>query len=278
MITTEPFYTAEQIRSRLGISTFVLLGQVKVRRESLKQIAEAGIATIEITDQREEFQEEDPSTMKAIVDICKEFGLSITSFHSTSINFDQVGLELEAEIERSKRMIDHLLEIGGRVWSTHVMIKDKGSRLGYEALAKYYQGEDVKLAIENSFDCQSIQECIDWIDSIGHPQIGILFDIGHERNTSGKNPMTMAGEPAKILGNIGHRLYHTHLHDFAEDRDHCPPFEGEIQWVEIFKGLKEIDYQGVFMFESRSSLDYLDTIRKVGTVPERIGKNLKSFP
>lgn len=272
MTTRAPFYTAEQTRSRLGISTWVLHGQMSLGREALRQIADAGIATLEIIDEREEYQEEDPSTMKAIVAACREFGLSVTSFHSRSINYHELGLD--AEIERSKRMIDHLLAIGGKVWGTHVKIEHAETRLGYEALAKYYEGQDLKLVIENGGN-QPIQACIDWIDAVGHPQIGMILDVGHERNASGQNPMTLPGEPTEILRGIGHRLHHIHLHDFVEGRDHHAPFEGEIQWVETFEGLKEIGYQGAFMFEPGPSPQFADTIRKVGVVPEKIEEMTK---
>ncbi len=98
--------------------------------------------------------------------------------------------------------------------------------------------------------------------------------------------MTIPGEPTRILRSIGRRLHHIHLHDFADDKDHHPPFEGDIQWVEIFRGLREIDYRGAFMFEpappyARPTDDSPDhpppslancapVLRKVGAVPEHI--------
>lgn len=271
MTTTEPKYTAEQIRSRLGISTWVLHEAASLEREGLQQIAEAGIVTLEIIDKRDDYQEEDPSTMKELLDACREFGLSITSFHSRSINYHELGVD--AEIERSKRMIDHMLDVGGRVWGTHVQIEHAETRLGYEALAKFYEGQDLKLVIENGGK-QTIQRCIDWIDAIGHPQIGMILDVGHERNAAGQNPMTLPGDPTKILRNIGPRLHHIHLHDFANGADHHAPFDGGIQWAETFRGLCETDYQGAFMFEPRPAPapQFADTLRAVGTVPDRIAE------
>ena len=201
MVTTGPFYTAEQIRSRLGISTYVFEGQAPLDREGLKHVAEAGIATLEICDRRKaeppDFLEEEPATMKGIVAACREFGLTVTSFHSRSISFHDLGLA--AEIERSRRMIDHLLELGGKVWGTHVQIEHPETRAGYEALAKHYEGQDLKLVIENGTRMRRVQACIDWIDAIAHPQIGMIFDVGHERNAEGSNPMTIAQEPTRML-------------------------------------------------------------------------------
>ena len=151
----KPFYTAEQVRSRLGISTYVLYGQMPLQRKAMELIAKAGIAAIEILDQREDFQEEAPRTMREIAAACRESGVSVTSFHSRSVDFHELGLN--AEIERSKRVIDHLLDIGGTVWGTHVRIMHKETRLGYEALAKYCEGENMKLVIENLGN-QSVHE------------------------------------------------------------------------------------------------------------------------
>ena len=268
----ETTYSAEQIRSRLGISTWVLHGQIPLGREALRQIAEAGIATLEIIDLRDEFQEEEPSTMKESLDACREFGLSVTSFHSRSINYHELGLE--AEIDRSKRMLDHLLEVGGNVWGTHVRIEHEETRKGYEALARYYEGQDLKLVVENGGK-QNIQACIDWIDDIGHPQIDMILDVGHERNASGQNPMTLPGDPTRILRSIGHRLPHIHLHDFVGGADHYLPFEGGIQWAETMRGLNEIAYPGAFIFEVRPSPDYADAIRTVGGLPEKLAEMLK---
>ena len=83
-------YTADQIRSRLGISTHVRTGQVPLGPKALRRIADAGIVTLEIIDRREDYPEEDPSSMNGIVAACREFGLSITSFHSRSINFHEL--------------------------------------------------------------------------------------------------------------------------------------------------------------------------------------------
>jgi len=107
-----PVYTAQEVRARLGISTFVLPEETSWP-ELMRRAAEAGIATLEILDRRSEFQEENPATMKQMLAAVREFGLSVTSFHSRSVDFG--GLGLQEEIDRSKLMIDHLLELGGTV-------------------------------------------------------------------------------------------------------------------------------------------------------------------
>lgn len=260
------FYTVEEIRSRLGISTLVF-DETPVDRESYRLIAEAGIRYVEILDRRDTFQEEDPASASDITAACREFGLSIISFHSRSVKFAELGVE--PEVERSKRMIDHLLALGGKVWGTHVRVEHPETRAGYEALARYYEGADLNLVVEN-FTTQSIREVVDWIDAVGHPQVGMILDVGHERTADGEDVMTFAGRPTEILNAIGPRLRHVHLHDFREGKDHWAPFDGGLQWVEVFKALRAIDYRGSILFEPSSNGDAAATIRKVGEVPEKI--------
>ena len=232
---------------------------------------------MEILDIRDQFQEEEPQTMKEIVSACEDLGLSITSFHSRSINYARNGkVQWQKEVDRSKRMIDHLISIGGKIWGTHVLIAEGKTKEAYYELAKYYEGQDICLVIENDmWASQSIQACMEWIDSISHPQIGLLLDVGHERNAQDQNPMTIPDQAAGAIQAIGHRLRHIHLHDFIGGRDHYPPFEqaGELQWHEIFSALKGIDYQGIFMFEPRKEGDgSSNPVGKVGQVPETIAR------
>ena len=62
------------------------------------------------------------------------------------------------------------------------------------------------------------------------------------------------------------RLFHLHLHDFT-DTDHIPPFDGNIQWGEIFAAFKDINYEGVFMFEATSPTPE-EVLRKTAAFPK----------
>ena len=270
-------YSTEEIRSRLGISTSALADKL-LDPSSLEEIRRAGIQYLEIMENpMNQFQEEDPKTMKGIVLACKDLGLSIRSFHTLSIDFARGGEnQRHKEVERSKRIIDHLISIGGNVWVTHIPITEEKAKKSYGELAKYYEGQDICLVVENNMSAsQSIQACIEWIDSISHSQIGLLLDVGHERNAQNQNPMTISGQAVGTIQAIGQRLRHIHLHDFIDGLDHYPPFEkaGELQWCEVFSALKDIDYQGVFVFEPRKEGDRSSNpVGKVGQFPETIAK------
>ena len=100
----------------------------------------------------------------------------------------------------------------------------------------------------------------------------MILDIGHERDAAGLNPMTQPGGPTRILQRCGHRLGHLHLHGFKSGRDHHPPLvDGdEIQWLELFKMLREVNYAGDFNFEPRGMLEAPRTLDDVRQAPEGI--------
>ena len=71
-----------------------------------------------------------------------------------------------------------------------------------------------------------------------------------------------------------HRLFHLHLHDF-QDTDHYPPFDGKIQWDEIFQALCDINYTGELMFEAGSRVSIEDTLEKTAAFPEEFVKRYR---
>jgi len=71
------------------------------------------------------------------------------------------------------------------------------------------------------------------------------------------------------MAGCGHRLFHVHLHDFADTGDHHPPFDGNIRWEEIFRALQDIGYEGEFMFEAAPKISVEETLRKIAAFPQR---------
>lgn len=268
-MATDGFFSADELRARLGVSTVVIDEDTPLDCKVFSSIAGAGIATVEIIDRRDEFHEEDPASMAGVVAACRGAGLTVTSFHSRSVQFQERGVE--AEVARSRRMVDHLLSIGGTVWGTHAAIEEPETTEGYAALAEHYADEDLSLVVENfARPGQQIEDVIAWLDRMDHARVGMILDVGHELTDEGENVFTVAGQPTRLLRAIGPRLRHIHLHDWRDGRDHHAPFTGALQWVEVFRGLRETDYGGAVLFEPGPGPDTLRTLWGVGEVPERI--------
>ena len=87
------------------------------------------------------------------------------------------------------------------------------------------------------------------VDEIGSDRFGMVVDVGHTRDEDGINPFIKPDRARETLAQCGPRLIHLHLHDFLE-RDHIAPMDGNLQWAEVFGALKDIDYQGYYMFEA----------------------------
>ena len=160
-------YNTEEIRSRLGISTSAVRDK-PLDRNLLEQIRQASIRHLEIMENpMNPFQEEYPETMQEIVLICKDLGLSIVSFHTQSINYARGGeAQRREEVERSKRIIDHLISIGGKVWVTHIPIDEDQSKKSYCELAKYYEGRDISFLIENCPRERRLEDCVEFIGDV----------------------------------------------------------------------------------------------------------------
>ena len=70
---------------------------------------------------------------------------------------------------------------------------------------------------------------------------GICIDTGH-RN--------LCGDPVDALRIAGSHLITLHIQDnHGEQDEHLLPDLGQIDWTGVSQALKDIDYQGVFMYE-----------------------------
>ena len=111
-----------------------------------------------------------------------------------------------------------------------------------------------------------------FLDKLDHPQVGMLLDIGHVRNSNGENPMTLPGGPTRVLELCRRRLCHVHVHGFKDGSDHYPPLvDGDlIRWVELFRMLRTVEYAGDINFEPSGEPIHSGTLAAVAAAPERI--------
>ncbi len=269
------FYTEEEIKKRQSISTVMFLKYRPIGEQTLGELARNGITRIELIESRDQFDMADARSMKYIADICNSQGIQIVAYHAhtTMLASPDTEEQRKKEVDLCKRQIDTMIELGGKVWGSHARIMDKNLRKSYEDLARHIEGTNVTVAIENFKHEQLwVEKRVAFLDEIDHPQVGMILDIGHVRNTEGINPMTVPGGPTKVLDMCKKRLCWVHLHGFKDGVDHFPPFaEGEtIQWVEIFRMLRKIGYSRNFNFEPKGEPTHLNTIEETAKAPKRI--------
>ena len=270
------FYTEEEIKKRQSMSTGVFLKYRPIGEQTLGELARSGITQIELMESRDQFDLADKGSMRYIADICRSYGIQIVAFHAQSVTFASLDTEekRKSEVDLCKRQIDIMIELGGKVWGSHAQVMDKNLQKSYEDLARHVEGTDVAVAIENFFMAEDywVEKRVAFLDEIDHPQVGMILDIGHVRNTEGINPMTVPGGPTEVINMCKKRLCWVHLHGFKDGVDHYPPFaEGDtIQWIEIFRMFRKIGYPRNFNFEPMGEPYHFNTIEETVKAPKRI--------
>ncbi|MDP6495555.1 MAG: sugar phosphate isomerase/epimerase [Dehalococcoidia bacterium] len=270
------FYTAQEIRHRLSISTLVFRQYRPISESTLAELAAYGITKIELLESPEQFDLTDPGSMRHVARICRNAGVVIGAYHAHKTNFDDVDTKEKRRerIDLCRRQIGTLLELGGTVWGCHAGSTDDGIvQKSYEELVRHVEGTEAVITVEN-FAQQGtfVEDRVALLDGMDHPQIRMILDIGHVRDSGGENPMTQAGGPTETLRLCGHRLGHVHLHGFKNGKDHHPPLaEGDgIRWIELLRELRSIDYQGAINFEPAGEPVHSDSIEATGSFPEKI--------
>lgn len=246
------FYTVEEITKRLSISTFAFWTQL-IGQSVFEELARHGFKRIELIDSPDHFDMADADSMRKIGEISHSCGIDIVAYHAWMTNFSDLDTEAKRveRVDLCRRQIDTMLELGGTVWGSHAQEMDTDLIKSYRELAQHIQGTKAFITVENFGGELCVDARMAFLDEIDHPQVGLILDIGHERNSDGENSMCIPGEPTRIVEFCRKHLCHIHMHGFKDGADHHPPLvEGDgIQWVELFRALRAVGYSGYMNFE-----------------------------
>lgn len=158
-----------------------------------------------------------------------------------------------------KRAIECTAEAGGKICIIHPDNNsscEKNAEM-YLELLPFAKEHGVKIATENMWNwengatqscfaaCASAESFKKHIDIVNDPYLVACLDLGHaEMRGSGDGAPYMIRE-------LGNRLKALHIHDNDRLHDsHQIPFSMNIDFVEIAKALKEINYQGELTLEA----------------------------
>ncbi len=268
--------TAARIRERLGISSVLMSGTQPFGAREIATIREAGLTRIEICGLHPptHYDYHDARQVSEITAECRTQGVSIVGAHGPGLPYDcqyeEVRRAVVREAVASARVAE---EMGATVFVGHFNTNEHSERTVLEMLHDL-DGGSIKLAVENGKD---LHVFADFVDRIGSDRFGMVVDIGHTRDVDDINPFVDSGRARETMAYCARRLFHLHLHDFV-DGDHYPPFDGSIQWGEIFLALQEIEYAGEYMFEPVARISIEDTLKKTAAFPDefvaRYGKGV----
>ncbi len=113
-------------------------------------------------------------------------------------------------------------------------------------LAEYIKNKDITVCLENLGKTSIVKNADDllyMIDHIKSSRFGICLDTGHLNLTD--------KDQRQFILKAGDKLKALHIADnHGELDDHLMPFNGgEIDFTEVVKALKEINYKGIFNLE-----------------------------
>lgn len=275
MSSQDPFYTTEELKRRQSMSTLVFWKYRPIDERAINELAARGIRRIELLESPEQFDMSDRRSMKTIGEAFRSCGIQIAAYHAHTTNFSNLDTEAkrQARVDFCKKQIDTMVELGGRAWGSHAHETDDTLMRCYSELARYIEGSEIVILIENFRNRGLwIEDRIAFLDKMNHPQVGMILDIGHVRDESGINPMTVPRGPAGVIERCRRHLRHVHLHGFRDGVDHFPPLcEGDtIQWLELFRMLYAIGYRGDINFEAKGEPTHQGAIEATALAPERI--------
>ena len=243
-----------------GISTLMFRDQ-PLNRDMLRNIRETGIESVELTDYHPGFVYDDPMMFDALREDILAAGLHLNSWHIHLEQFDRAydlaaldSAQREKSIKAYKLAVDGMERLGGGILVTHdIRVPEPGEdahdhkRVAFVEnmgiVAAYAEPRGVRMALENTGSgyTRDPERLVALMDDIRATNVGICIDTGH-RN--------LCGDPVDALRIAGSHLITLHIQDnHGEQDEHLLPDLGQIDWTGVSQALKDIDYQGVFMYE-----------------------------
>lgn len=230
-------------------------------RNCMEQAKQAGFEAIELA-----LSEEDKITldstredMKKILGVSKKIGIEISSL-ATALLWSYSLTSSDKKIQKkAKDIIKKMLELASYLEVDTILIVpgivgvpfnqdaevvpyDIAHKRSLEALkecAKVAEECEVNIGIENVWNkfLLSPLEMKDFIDKIGSEYVGSYFDVGN---------VLLTGYPEQWIRILGKRIKKVHIKDFKTSvgsiNGFCDLLEGDVDWREIMKALKEVGY------------------------------------
>ena len=115
-----------------------------------------------------------------------------------------------------------------------------------EQLAPYAEEVGVAIGVENVWNkfLLSPLEMRSFVDEIKSDYVGVYFDVGN---------VLLFGYPEQWIRILGERIKRVHIKDFKRSagtaKGFCDLLEGDVNWSEVMKALKEIGYDGYITAE-----------------------------
>lgn len=213
---------------------------------------EAGIDAMELSHRKYGYGVLDFNAIRALAD---KYEIDLWSMHLPFLPFAEIDPSQKATKDNAFRFFSELIKKGGDIGIDKFVIHPSGERIAEEdrpermKIAKetfyklaevaaeydaYVAVEDLpRLCLGNKSD--EIAEIIS-----AHDRLRVCFDTNHLLNE----------DPVDFIRKVGDKIITLHVsdYDFINER-HWLPGEGDIDWPALIQALKDVNYQGVWLYE-----------------------------
>lgn len=221
--------------------------------ELFESFAKSGIELIEIS--RSSIEDAGKIDFSLLEEWSRKTGVQIWSFHLPFIPFSQIDLSkpelAEYSIEVCKSFIDKATKIGIKNFIVHASgepIDDSDRKIRMETakkslceLATYADKFGATIAVED-LPRSCLGNCSSDILELmsAHEKLKACFDTNH----------LLSEDFSHFIHTVGDKIITTHIsdYDYVNER-HWMPGEGKVDWQGLLADLKEIGYDGPWLYE-----------------------------
>jgi len=191
--------------------------------------------------------------------LADNLGINIVQAHGTLYEFCEEAENAIHLEEMMRRSIEGAALLGAKWIVIHPSVgKNKTESQNFEANVQFFRQiadfaklHHIGIAIENMWghtpngqkrNCIKVEDLIELIDAIDHPNVGACWDVEHGSIEKMDN--------AHAIKSLGKRLKALHISDESGfEHVHILPYMGAIQWNPILEAIAQINYDGPFTFE-----------------------------
>lgn len=223
-----------------------------INEERFKEYQEAGIKYIEISVRSEDY---DNLSFQSLKSWSEKYNVKIWSFHLPFCPFEKIDISKPELKDESIRYLCHFIDEGAKIGIDKFVIhasgepieeNDRKSRMEcakkslYE-LCEYARERNAVIAVEDLPRTCLGRDSSDMLELLSaHKDLKSCLDTNHLLNE----------DLVDYIKKIGNRIITTHISDYDKVNErHWLPGEGIIDWQEVLKALKEINYKGIWLYE-----------------------------
>lgn len=236
---------------RIGMSMF----EMSFEEKSFNNLAKNGIFDVEISRPRYEHYEK--FDFCGVKKMAEKNGINIWSFHLPFAPFELIDVSVGDKEKRNTavELLSDLIKKCGSIGIDKFVVHPSG-----EPISETERSERLKCSSESLSKLADVAErfnaviCVEDLPRtcLGNSademkflteedeRLRICFDTNH----------ITADKPENVIRELNDKIVTLHVSDFDfVDEKHWIPGDGEINWSEVVKALKDIKYNGVWMYE-----------------------------